>query len=79
MLRAAWIASAISAEVTEPNSLPSSPARWWIVSTVLESSAEVSPGALGGLLLGLSARSRLRCASSSAPLVAGWASLRGTR
>ena len=40
--RAAWIASAISAEVTEPKSLPSSPARWLIVRTVFPSRPAVS-------------------------------------
>ena len=53
------IASAISLAVTEPNSLPSSPARWWIVSTVFESSAAVS-----------SARSAASRAARSARLAA---------
>ena len=61
--RASAIASAISALVTEPNSLPSSPARCWIVSTVFASSAAVSPArsaaSLAALLGGLPAALRL--------------------
>ena len=76
--RAAWIASAISFEVTEPNSLPSSPARWLMVSTVFASSAAVSSArSAAWRSSSASARSRRGAASSSAPLVAGWASLRG--
>ena len=74
-----WIASAISAEVTEPKSLPSSPARWLIVRTVFPSRRGGLVGALGRLLLGgrgaLASPPGLLAEEASA----GCASFRGTR
>ena len=76
--RASRIASTISLAPTEPKSLPSSPARWWIVSTVLESSEAAcsSRSARAFLrLLGSGAAAR----GSPAPGGGRRASLRGIR
>ena len=50
--RASRSASTISLAPTEPNSLPSSPARWWIVSTVFESRPAASASRSARTLLG---------------------------
>ena len=65
--RASRSASTISLAPTEPNSLPSSPARWWIVSTVLPSRPAASASRSARAFSAFSAASRRRCASSSAP------------
>src|SRR5215218_360604 len=77
--RASRRASTISFGPTEPNSFPSSPARWWIVRTVFPSSPAASVSRSRRASAARSAASIRRLASSSAPAVAGWASLRGIR
>ena len=69
----------MSCDVTEPNRRPSSPACWEMVSTVRGSIAAFSFARSIASACGLLGGSMRTWAASTAPLVAGCASLRGMR
>ncbi len=69
----------MSCAVTEPNRRPSSPACWGIVSTVRFSRSTFSCAFSTASRAARSAAAWRWRIVSIAPLVAGWASLRGIR